>query len=315
VLLLGLGLLAVLAGAYVLRGPLLMAAPACRAGRWHGCYDTENGVLLMTAVALPVAVGVAAVLSALRWAFGASRPVRDSVAEVGLLYGTVPFVWMTLMPGSGAGVAPARVSLVPLRDLATMGPIGIGGNLLVLAALGFFAPIRFAALTSGARLLALGAGGSALIEIAQYALRLDRVSSVDDVLVNAVGAGLAGLASRPWWAHPGEPALPQPLAHLLGRDRVAGRPVQAEGDRVVAEDVQLQGADPVLEDGPLGGREQGPPQPLPPVPGLDLDVVEEGAVRDAARVPQPDPEPADGRAVGPDPVQQQRPGRQPALGQ
>lgn len=47
--------------------------------------------------------------------------------------------------------------------------------------------------------VALGAGCSALVETAQYVLRLDRVSSVDDVLVNTVGAVLAGLASRRWW--------------------------------------------------------------------------------------------------------------------
>ncbi|WP_269458445.1 VanZ family protein [Micromonospora coriariae] len=47
--------------------------------------------------------------------------------------------------------------------------------------------------------MALGAGCSALVETAQYVLRLDRVSSVDDVLVNAAGAVLAGLASRHWW--------------------------------------------------------------------------------------------------------------------
>ena len=103
------------------------------------------------------------------------------------------------MPGPGAGVVPGRVSLVPLRDLITMGPLGIAGNLLIFAALGFFAPIRFAALASVPRILALGAGCSALVEIAQYVLRLDRVSSVDDILVNAVGAGLAALASRRWW--------------------------------------------------------------------------------------------------------------------
>jgi glycopeptide antibiotics resistance protein len=102
---------------------------------------------------------------------------------------------MTMMPGLGAGIVPGRVSLVPLRDLLT---IGIGGNLLVFAALGFFAPIRFAALASVPRILALGAGCSVLVETAQYVLRLDRVSTVDDVLVNAAGAVLAGLASRRW---------------------------------------------------------------------------------------------------------------------
>ena len=116
-----------------------------------------------------------------------------------MVHGTVPFVWMTLMPGSGAGVVPARLSLVPLRDLFEMGWLGIVGNLLVFAALGFFAPMRFAALASLPRILALAAGCSVLIEVAQYVLQLDRVSSVDDVLLNAVGAVPAALASRPWW--------------------------------------------------------------------------------------------------------------------
>jgi glycopeptide antibiotics resistance protein len=51
------------------------------------------------------------------------------------------------------------------------------------------------------RILALAAGCSILVETAQYVLRLDRVSSVDDVLLNAAGAGLAALASRRWWRH------------------------------------------------------------------------------------------------------------------
>ena len=184
---------------FAVRGPLMMAAPRCMAGRWHGCFDTENGVVLMTLVGLPLAALVVWALAHGRRAGGESWAWRMSTAEVGMVYGTVPFLWMTMMPGSGAGIVPARVSLVPLRDLVTMGPIGIGGNLLVFAALGFFAPMRFAALASLPRVLALGAACSVLVETAQYVLRLDRVSSVDDVLVNAVGAGLAALASRHWW--------------------------------------------------------------------------------------------------------------------
>jgi glycopeptide antibiotics resistance protein len=59
--------------------------------------------------------------------------------------------------------------------------------------------MRFTALASVGRVLALAAGCSVLVETAQYVLRLDRVSSVDDVLLNAAGAGLAALASRRWW--------------------------------------------------------------------------------------------------------------------
>ncbi|MGW5449491.1 VanZ family protein [Streptomyces asiaticus] len=197
--LLGLAVLVMASAVFVVRRPLMMSAPRCVAGRWHGCFDTFNGVVLMTLVALPPAALVVWALARRRRAAGVASAWRMSLAEVGLVHGTVPFLWMTMMPGAGAGTVPPRVSLVPLRDLVTMGPLGIAGNLLVFAALGFFAPVRFAVLASVPRILALGAGCSALVETAQYVLRLDRVSSVDDVLVNTAGAVLAALASRRWW--------------------------------------------------------------------------------------------------------------------
>ncbi|MEU4269163.1 VanZ family protein [Streptomyces sp. NPDC026092] len=197
---------------FVIRGPLMMSAPRCMAGRWHGCYDTFNGVVLMTLVAVPLSLLVVWALARLRRTAGVdgTSAWRRSLAEVGMVHGTVPFVWMILMPGGGAGVVPQRVSLVPLRDLVTMGTLGIVGNLLVFAALGFFAPMRFAAPASVPRILALGAGCSVLVETAQYVLDLDRVSSVDDVLVNATGAVLAGLASRRWWRTRAEEPVDRP---------------------------------------------------------------------------------------------------------
>ncbi|GHF38959.1 VanZ family protein [Streptomyces griseosporeus] len=196
---LGLLVLGVAGGVYVVRRPLMMSAPRCMAGQWHGCFDTFNGVVLMTLVALPLSALVVCALAYRRRAAGVASAWRLSLAEVGMVHGTVPFVWLILMPGAEPGVAPARVSLVPLRDLVTMGTLGITGNLLVFASLGAFAPVRFTALASLPRILALGAGCSVLVETAQYVLRLDRVSSVDDVLVNTAGAVLAGLASRRWW--------------------------------------------------------------------------------------------------------------------
>ncbi|MFF2568820.1 VanZ family protein [Streptomyces sp. NPDC058084] len=215
VVLLVLVTLGVAGAAFVLRRPLMMAAPTCLAGRWHGCLDTFNGVVLVTLVALPPAGLVAWLLARRRRAAGVASAWRSSLAEVGMVHGTVPFVWMTMMPGAAAGAVPGRLSLVPLRDLATMGPLGISGNLLVFAALGFFAPMRWAALASLPRILALGAGCSVLVETAQYVLRLDRVSSVDDVLVNAAGAVLAALASRRWWRttaeEPADRSRPAPV--------------------------------------------------------------------------------------------------------
>ncbi|MFE2587056.1 VanZ family protein [Streptomyces sp. NPDC059378] len=196
---LGLAVLGLASALFAVRRPLMMSAPRCMSGRWHGCYDTFNGVVLMTLVALPSAGLVVWALAHRRRAAGVASPWRMSLAEVGMVHGTIPFLWLTMMPGGAPGVAPRRVSLIPLRDLVTMGAGGIVGNLLVFAALGFFAPIRFKALASVPRVLALGAACSALIEVAQYVLWLDRVSSVDDVLVNATGAALAALASRRWW--------------------------------------------------------------------------------------------------------------------
>ncbi|MEW2489272.1 VanZ family protein [Streptomyces sp. NPDC048411] len=210
IMLAGLAILGLAGVLFVVWRPLMMTAPACMAGRWHGCFDTFNGVLFMMLVGLPLAALVVWALASLRRAGGVTSAWRMSLAEVGMVYGTVPMVWLTLQPGPGAGVVPGRVSLIPLRDLVTMGPVGIGGNLLIFAALGFFAPVRFAAPASVPRILVLGVSCSVLVETAQYVLRLDRVSSVDDVLVNAAGAVLFGLASRRWWRTTAEVPSDQP---------------------------------------------------------------------------------------------------------
>ncbi|MEO3808061.1 VanZ family protein [Sphaerisporangium sp. B11E5] len=175
---------------------------------WHGWVGTFTGVALITVAALPPAALAVWALARRRSAAGTTPAWawRTSLAEVGIVYGTVPWVWMILLPGGRADAVPARVSLVPLRDLFTIlggqpvtATVQVVGNLLVFAALGFLAPLRFAALASVPRILALAACCSVLVEAAQYVLRLDRVSSVDDVLLNAAGAGLAALASRRWW--------------------------------------------------------------------------------------------------------------------
>jgi glycopeptide antibiotics resistance protein len=193
---LGLTIAVFLPGRMVLR----MLSVPLGTSDWHVWVTTFNGIALITLAALPVAALTTwALAHRHRRALGTAAAWRTSLAEVGMVYGTVPWVWITVLPGSGAGVVPGRLSLVPLQDLATMGAGGIVGNLLVFAALGAFAPLRFAALRSVPRVLALAAGCSIVIEVAQLVLRLDRVTSVDDVLLNSVGAGLAALVSRPWW--------------------------------------------------------------------------------------------------------------------
>ncbi|MFF9810473.1 sensor histidine kinase [Streptomyces coeruleorubidus] len=57
IVLLVLAILGMASAAFVVRRPLMMAAPTCMAGRWHGCFDTFNGVVLNTrAIGLTVAL-------------------------------------------------------------------------------------------------------------------------------------------------------------------------------------------------------------------------------------------------------------------
>lgn len=157
-------------------------------------------VVLVSLTVLPAAALAVPLLSrrAQRRGVPAALALRRSVADVGMVAGTLPWVWMILTPLP----APREVRPVPLADIVDLlaGPpvtafFQIVGNLLVFAALGFFAQLRWDIGAPAAT--ALGAAGSVTVETLQYVLALGRVTSVDDVLLNAAGAGLAALlASR-----------------------------------------------------------------------------------------------------------------------
>jgi len=132
-----------------------------------------------------------------------SRDRRDTVAEIGLVFWTLPFLGMLFTPQR----APRSIDLVPLHDLPSWisgdpstALAQVGGNLLVLAAVGFFLPIRFGWACSLPRILGIAVGAAVLIESSQWVLSIGRVSSIDDVLVNTAGAVLAAALSRRWWA-------------------------------------------------------------------------------------------------------------------
>lgn len=169
-----------------------------------------DGVLLCVALALPLAGLVTVWLGRRRIRLGLPRSLawRRSLAEVGMVAGSTPWVVMGLWPiDLPPGVV--RWRLLPFSDIAAQlsGPPGeafaqIVANLLVFFALGLFAPVRFPVLASAARLFALGAAASLALEIGQQVFGTGRVFSVDDVLLNGVGCLLGGLASRRWWADP-----------------------------------------------------------------------------------------------------------------
>lgn len=127
----------------------------------------------------------------------AGPAVRRALAATAMVVWTLPWLILVLTPLD----APGEVRLVPLRDLVEIladRPLTaffqIVGNLLVFAAVGFGLGMGWQA--RFACVVAAAAGMSIAVEALQYALALGRVSSIDDVLLNATGAGLAFLAAR-----------------------------------------------------------------------------------------------------------------------
>ena len=163
-------------------------------------------VIVVSLLAVPLAILAAVALVRLRVHRGdAPGQARlRSWTEVLMVAGTVPWVWMILTPLAG----PHAVRPIPLVDILELlagtpliAFVQVAGNLLVFAAYGFLAPIRWR-ITPLAVLASAGIA-SAAVEAAQYLFDLGRVSSIDDVLLNSVGAGtrrlvLTALVGERW---------------------------------------------------------------------------------------------------------------------
>jgi glycopeptide antibiotics resistance protein len=156
-------------------------------------WDRFAYVVLTSLAAAPIAAGVAALRARrLGW--------RRAVAEVTTVAGTLPWLWMVFTPRPW----PRQLHLIPFSEvpwyLYALDPfdafVQIVGNLLVFAAFGAAAPVRWR-LRLGS-VAALAAAGSAGIETMQYVLDIGRTTATDDVLLNTTGAVLAALATRPW---------------------------------------------------------------------------------------------------------------------
>ncbi|GAA2578235.1 hypothetical protein GCM10010399_04980 [Dactylosporangium fulvum] len=137
--------------------------------------------------------------------------MRRRLALFGVIAGTLPWIVMILMPTS----RERRVNLDPvqgLTDVLTGDPrtavIQMGGNLAVFAAFGALGPLRWR--LNAWTVTGLAALGSLILESLQYVLSLGRVSAVDDVIVNALGAGLAALLTRRWWLRNADHGAPSP---------------------------------------------------------------------------------------------------------
>lgn len=148
-------------------------------------------VLTVWALAIPMLIG--GVWLVVRLRRGRPHALRNTLAEAGILGGTLPWLWMILTPID----RPRETNLVPLVDLfetltddSLQAFVQVGANLIVFLPLGFLLPLRLPRFHGVLRMFLVGATLSALLETAQYVLDLGRVSSVDDVLMNAAGAAL-----------------------------------------------------------------------------------------------------------------------------
>ncbi|MEU6857868.1 VanZ family protein [Glycomyces sp. NPDC046736] len=182
----------------------------------------ETATVTAALALIPLGLLAAWALAALRIGRGVPTRLawRHSVAEVGIVAGTLPWLFLVLTPRSGAG----GLQLVPfadLIDLASADPRTIVeqlvGNLLLFFLAGLFAPLRW---NLGLwQVFVAGAAGAALVEAAQYGFGTGRVASADDVLLNAVGALLGALASRHWWRSSRPVVEPAPETAVLGSAR------------------------------------------------------------------------------------------------
>lgn len=162
----------------------------------------ESTTVVVSLALLPAVALLVWAIAALRIRRGREPEAswRDTIAEVGAVAGTLPWLLLVLTPRAGES-AVQLVPLVDLADLAAADPRTIVeqlvGNLVLFAAAGFFVPIRFPIGLGAVALWA--AAGCTAVEAAQYLFGTGRVASVDDVLLNTLGAVLAALASRRWW--------------------------------------------------------------------------------------------------------------------
>ena len=108
---------------------------------WYVWFETVNGVALITVLALPVAALAVWALARRRSAAGVPSAWRMSLAEVGIVYGTVPWVWMIMLaggqvesrePGAAAGPAhdvdgPDRRQPAAVRGAGVLRPAAVRG--------------------------------------------------------------------------------------------------------------------------------------------------------------------------------------------
>ncbi|WP_410608512.1 VanZ family protein [Amycolatopsis sp. lyj-109] len=185
------------------------------------------GMIPISAIALPYAL--------LGWPLLASRRRRrmaarraSATAAVDCAVFLVAFLVFCLVTMPVGDSADSTLDLVPGADVAAAlssdGSLWqVIGNVLLLCPLGALLPLRVRRLRALPRIALAALIASVLVEGTQYLIHTGRVTSADDVLLNAAGATLGAALSRRGWRTL-DPAPPVPVAIPLPRRTICEAP-------------------------------------------------------------------------------------------
>lgn len=168
----------------------------------HHILVAFHGFTPLVSVFLPAAAAVAGISLLLRQLAGSCNALAESVLDAALGYSALCVAFLVFTPQRGTA---SRLHLELGEDVRTALAAGttectpwlqLAGNLLLLAPLGALVPRRISWFNSTARIAAGGLLLAGFIELVQFLLVPGRVSSVDDIVLNALGAVLGGLFAR-----------------------------------------------------------------------------------------------------------------------
>lgn len=163
-------------------------------------------VALVSAAAVPIAVVIAAALTAYR---SRSMSLRTACArsalDVLVALAVVPVVLLIATPGPyvGGGLANltpgAEFGRMFGSDAQTSDALQAVIKVALLLPLGALLPLRFAGLRTVPRMLAIGFGLAVISEFAQFALLHGGVATTDAVILKTAGAVIGAAATYLWW--------------------------------------------------------------------------------------------------------------------
>lgn len=185
------------------------------------------GMIPISAISLPYALlGWPLLAARRRRRMPARRATATAAVDCAAVFVALMVFCLVTMPVGDS--ADSTLDLLPGADvtaaLASGGSLWqVIGNVLLLCPLGALLPLRIRRLRALPRVALAAVIASVLVEGTQYLIHDGRVTSTDDVLLNAAGATLGAALSRRAWRWLDAPP-PVPVAIPLPRRTICESP-------------------------------------------------------------------------------------------